>query len=175
MKILPSENSARLRKVVTQLEPALNVKIKIKDKEVSIDGSPEDEYTAEKVIDAINFGFPLDAALSIKKDDALFEIINIKEFTHSKDMERVRARVIGTEGRTLSTLNQLTDCYFEIKDNEVGVIGLPESIKNGHNAVIMLVQGSKQANVYAFLEKHQVQPIIDLGLKEKKKRKRAKE
>jgi len=175
MKILPSEDSTRLRKVVKDLEPQLNVKIKIKEKEVSIDGNPEDEYIAEKVIDAINFGFPLDAALSIKKDDAIFEIINIKEFTHSNDMERVRARVIGTEGKTLSTLSQLTDCNFEIKGNEVGVIGMPESIKNGHNAIIMIVQGSKQANVYAFLEKHQLQPITDLGLKEKKKPKKAKE
>jgi ribosomal RNA assembly protein len=172
MKILPCEDSVRLKKVVKELEPVLNVKITIKGKEVSLDGSPEDEYIAEKVIDAINFGFPLDAALSIKKEDALFDMINIKEFTHSNDMERVRARVIGTEGRTLRTLNQLTDCFFEIKGNEVGVIGLPECIKNGHDAIVLLVQGSKQANVYAFLEKHQIQPILDLGLKAPKKQKK---
>jgi ribosomal RNA assembly protein len=175
MKIIPSEDSVKLRKVVKQLEPELNVKIKIKGNEVSIDGNPEDEYIAERVIEAINFGFPFDAALSIKKDDAIFEIMNIKDFTHSKDLERVRARVIGTEGKTLRTLSNLTDCNFEIKGNEVGIIGMPESIKNGHNAMMMIVQGSKQANVYAFLEKHQVAPITDLGLKEKKKPKKAKE
>ena len=169
MKIIPSEDSARLLKNVKQLELELNVKIKIKGKEISIDGTPEDEYIAEKVIDAVNFGFPLEAALSIKNDDFLFERLNIKDFTHRKDLKRIRARIIGTEGRTFRTLNQLTDCNFEIRDNEVGIIGSPESIKNGHEAVILIIHGSKQANVYAFLEKHQLKPVSDLGLKEKKK------
>jgi rRNA processing protein Krr1/Pno1 len=87
-------------------------------------------------------------------------------------LESIRARVIGSEGKTLRTLNQLTDCYFEIKVNEVGIIGAPESMKAAHDALIMVVQGSKQANVYAFLEKHHAAPVLDLGLKEPKKKKK---
>jgi ribosomal RNA assembly protein len=174
MKIIPSEESKKLTKVAKQLEKELNVSIKIKEKEVAVEGDAEDEYISGQVIEAVLFGFPIEAALLIKAEEFLFEILNIKDYTHRKDLERIRARVIGSEGRTLRTLNQLTDCYFEIKGNEVGIIGAPESIKTAHDALIMVVQGSKQANVYAFLEKHHAAPVFDLGLKEPKKEKKAK-
>jgi KH domain-containing protein len=169
MKIIPCEDTALVTKAKKRLESALNVKIITKKGEIEIDGSPEDEFIAEKVIDAINFGFPFQVALSIKKDDNLFEILNIKDYTHRKDLETIRARIIGTKGKTFRTLNHLTECNFEIKGNEVGIIGSPECIENAQNAIIFIIQGSKQANVYAFLEKHQVKPIIDLGLKGAKK------
>jgi KH domain-containing protein len=174
MKIIPSEESKKLTKVAKRLEKELNVTIKIKEKEVNIEGNPEDEYIAGQVVEAVLFGFPIEAALLIKAEEYLFEILNIKDYTHRKDLESIRARVIGSEGRTLRTLNQLTDCYFELKGNEVGIIGAPESIKTANDALIMVVQGSKQANVYTFLEKHHTEPILDLGLKEMKKEKRAK-
>jgi KH domain-containing protein len=172
MKTIISEDSKKIAKNKRELESELNVKIKINQKEITIEGSPEDEFIAEKVIDAINFGFPIKSALLIKEEDCLFEILNIKNYTHRKDLETIRARIIGTEGKTFKTLNQLTECSFEIKKNEVGVIGSPECIKNAEDAVVSIIHGSKQANVYSYLEKHHVQPVLDLGLKEQKKGKR---
>jgi rRNA processing protein Krr1/Pno1 len=61
-----------------------------------------------------------------------------------------------------------------MKNNEVGIIGSPELIKNAGDAVISIIHGSKQANVYSFLEKHHIQPVLDLGLKEPKKKKATK-
>jgi rRNA processing protein Krr1/Pno1 len=171
MTILISEDISQVVKSKKRLERLLNVKITIKNNEISVEGVPEDEYTAEKVIDAINFGFPISTALLIKTEDFLFEILDIKTYTHRKDFKTIRARIIGKEGKTLKTLNTLTECNFELKDNDVGIIGSPECIKNAQDAIILIVQGSKQANVYAFLEKRQVKPVLDLGLKEKKKRK----
>jgi KH domain-containing protein len=176
MAILVCDDISKVIKNRKKLERLLNVKIIIKKEEISVEGNPEDEYIAEKVIDAINQGFPIQTALLIKEEDFLFEILDIKNYTHRKDYETIRARIIGKDGKTLKTLNTLTECHFEIKNNDVGIIGSPECIKNGQYAIIMIVQGSKQANVYAFLEKHQVKPVIDLGLKEKKKgRKKVKE
>jgi len=172
MKTILSDEPQKIIKFNRKLEKALDVKVMVKNNEVTIDGSPEDEYIAEKVIDAVSFGFPLEIALLIKKEDFLFETLSIKDYTHRKDLERIRARIIGREGRTLGTLNNLTECYFEIKNNEVGIIGSPELIENAQKAVISLIQGSKQANVYGYLEKHHVEPILDLGLKEPKKTKK---
>ncbi len=163
-----SEEPSDIIKKKKKLERILNVEIAVKSQEISIEGLPENEYTAEKVIDAINFGFPISVALLIKKEDCLFEILNIKEYTHRKDLGTIRARIIGTGGKTLKTLNNLTECNFEIKDNTVGIIGSAERIKNAQDAVISIIQGAKQANVYNYLEKHQIRPLIDLGLKEKK-------
>lgn len=175
MKIILSEETANIIKNKKRLERLLNVKITIKGEEISVEGSPEDEYIAEKVIDAIGFGFPLSVALSIKLEDFLFEILNIKDYTPRKDFETIRARIIGKGGKSLKTLNTLTNCHFELKDNDVGIIGSPECIKNAQDAVIMVIQGSKHANVYSYLEKHHVQPILDLGLKKKKRTKKKSE
>jgi len=170
MKIILSEKIRRILKNKEELEKVLGIKILIQEKGLSIEGKAEDEYVAEKVIDALNFGFPFSEALLIKKEDLMFEQINIKEFTRRHDMESVRARIIGKRGRTLRALQELTKCYFELKDNIVGIIGNPEYIKNAQEAIISLTKGTKQANVYAFLEKHQIQPVIDLGLKPFKKK-----
>lgn len=174
--ILISENISKILKNKKRLERELKVKIAVKDKEISVEGNPEDEYIAEKVLEAISFDFPVQIALLIKEEDFLFEILDIKKYTRRKDFEAVRARIIGKGGKTLRTLSALTDCYFELKDNSIGIIGEPDSIKKAQDALIFLIQGSKQANVYSFLEKHRIQPVLDLGLKEKKKaRKKIKE
>lgn len=169
--IINVDNLEKITENKIKLERALKIKLTIQEKEVTIEGKPEDEYIGEKVISALDFDFPLSVALLIRKEDFLFEILNIKNYTRRKDLETIRARIIGTGGKTLKTLNSLTKCYFEMKDNEIGIIGSPENIEHGRNSVISIIQGAKQANVYSYLEKHQIKPIGDLGLKEQKKTK----
>lgn len=166
MKTILSEKLPRILKNKKRLENKLNVKISNRGKEIQINGKPEDEYTAEKVIDALNFGFPFSVAISIKEENLEFEIINIKDYTTRKDLERVRARIIGKGGKTLKTLCQLTKCFFEIKDNQIGIVGDPEYIENAQESVISIVKGAKQSNVYSHLEKNQLKSVLDLGLKE---------
>lgn len=165
MKIILSEKLPRILKNKKELEKKIGIKISNRGKEVTIEGSPEKEFVAEKVIDAINFGFPIEAALSLKDEEVLFEILNLKDYTKSKNMSRVRGRVIGTGGGALRTLQELTKCNFEIKDNQVAIIGHADCIKNAQDAITSLAQGTKHANVYARLEKNQPEPILDLGLK----------
>lgn len=165
MKKILSEKLPRITRNRKRLENALDVKITNRGKEVTIEGSPVDEYAAEKVIEAINFGFSLSSALLIKEEDATFEIINIKDYTKRKDLASIRARLIGTQGKTLKTLHNLTNCSFELKDNEIGIIGRAEEIGNAQNGVIAIIQGAKQANIYTYLEKSKSGKIEDLGLK----------
>lgn len=164
--MLICEKISRIIKNKEKLEEKLHVKIKNRGKEIIIKGKPENEYIAEAVIEALEFGFPFSVAMMIKDQEYMFEIINIKDHTNKKDLKRIRARIIGKGGRTLKTLNMLTGCNFELKDNSIGIIGDPEHIKNAQEAVISLIRGAKHSNVYNYLEKHQVKPIVDLGLKE---------
>jgi len=153
MKKIFSEKIPRILKNKKRLEKILNVKITNKGREVFIHGKSEEEYFAEKVIEALNFGFPFSVATLIKKEDLIFEIINIKDYTKRKDLNRIRARIIGKGGKTLKILNQLTNCHFELKDNEVGIIGTPEEIENGQESIISIIRGAKQANVYNFAKR----------------------
>ena len=160
--------SEKVKKIISKkenLEEALNVKITYRGKEVFIEGKSEDEYYAELVLDAMNFGFSFSHAILIKTEDFNLEILNIKDYTKRKDYASVRARIIGKGGKTLKVLSDLTDCYFEVNENRVGIIGSPEIMKKVQEAVILLIQGTKQSNVYSFLEKNRAKPIIDLGIK----------
>ncbi len=167
MKKIICEKLTRILKSKKKLSEILKVKITNRGKEIYLEGSPEEEYLAEKVIDAINFGFATNKALLIKKEDLMFEIINIKDHTKRKDLQRIRGRIIGKGGKTLKTLSNLSECFIETKENNIGIIGLPESIEVVQEAIISIIKGSKQSNVYSHLEKIRPKPIDDLGLKNK--------
>tara|TARA_Y100000310_G_C20411361_1_gene682143 strand:+ start:233 stop:748 length:516 start_codon:yes stop_codon:yes gene_type:complete len=169
MKTLYIDKIARVTKNKKRLQELLKIKISTRGREISIDGSPENEYIAEKVIEALNLGFPFSTSISLKDEDNIFEVVNIKDHTKRQDLHRIRARIIGTKGKTLKTLSDLTGCSFEIKDNDIGILGPAENIEQGQNAIISIIKGAKQAHVYGFLEKNRPKPIEDLGLKNKDK------
>lgn len=162
------EKLPRITKNRKKLETVLKVKIENRGTEVYLEGDSEDEYLAEKVIKALDFGFPYAVAIEIKSEDLAFETLNIKEYTNQKNLARVRGRVIGTGGKVLKTLSNLTNCYLELKDNKIGIIGKYELLKYAEEAITLLVKGSKVGNVYAYLEKHQPHEPEDLGLKNNK-------
>jgi ribosomal RNA assembly protein len=168
------EKIQRIIKNRERLEKKLGIKITYRGREITIHGPAEDEYIAEKVIEALDFGFPFSVALLIEEEDYILEILNIKNYTKRKDLERIRARIIGKEGKALRTFQGLTKCYFEIKGNSIAIVGDPEYIRNAQEAMISVMRGAKHSNVYTFLEQHQIKPVIDLGLKPVKKPKRKK-
>ena len=162
-----SEQIARIIKSKKKLEKTLNLKITNRGKELTIQGKPEDEYLGQKVIDAINFGFLVSTALLIKTQDNLFEIIPIKDYTKRKNMKIIRARLIGTKGKTLKNLTSLTNSHIEINANEVGIIASPENLEITQNAIISIIQGAKHEHIYSFLTKNRAQTIQDFGLKKR--------
>ncbi len=170
MRKLICDKAIRIAKSKKQIEEKFGVRIRLAGREVEIDGKPEDEYIAEMFVQALNFGFPFSTALLIKDEEFMFEAMNIKDYTKRRDLAIIRARLIGKNGGTLRALTELTKCHFEVKGNEVGIVGDAEKIKNANDALISLIHGAKQSNVYALLEKRHPLPIIDLGLKPVKKK-----
>lgn len=148
----------RVVKARKLLEKELEVRFHFSGKELEILGAPEKEYIAEKVVEAIDFGFPIEIALLIKEEELVLEALNIREYTRRKDFERIRGRIIGKEGKTKKTIGNLTDCFIEVKDNRVAIIGRPENVKGARQAIISLIQGTKHSNVYAYLEHHKPLP-----------------
>lgn len=169
IRLIAETNAIRKRQ--KKLSRTLKVKIRFEGNEVILEGKAEDEYIAEKVIEAINMGFPISTALEIKEKDFLFEALNMKDYTKKRDFQRIRARIIGTRGRVLRTLCDLTNCNFEVKDSFAGIIGAPEYLQNAQNAIISIIRGAKHSNVYSFLEKHRIKPVVDFALKPVKKKK----
>ena len=159
-----------------ELQRELGVTIENKGMNVFVDGDGDKEFIAIKVIEAMDLGFSIDKALSIKNENIIFQILNIRDLTRRTDIARIRGRLIGTDGKTLKTLDKLTDCFVAVSDNQVGIIGDAEAIKEAIISVTSLVQGSKQGNVYARLEREmknkRENPINTKGIKNEMKRKK---
>lgn len=136
-----------------RLEKELKVEITNKGKLVFINGDGEKEYITLKVLEAINLDFSPERALLLKDEKIILQTIHIKDVTKRKDLQVIKSRIIGTRGKTLKNLCHLTDCLISLKDNKIGIIGEAECIKDAIQAITSLIKGSKQANVYARLER----------------------
>lgn len=163
---------SELIKNKAELEKKLGVKLLITGKKVTIDSEDAiNEFEASTVLEAMQFGFSANKALILTEPDIIFRIIHMKDFTRRKNLAEVRARLIGTHGKTRNTLEQVADCEILVSDNAVGLICHAESIDNATTAVSNLIKGSKQANVYRFLERMNAEKkkmSEDLGLKKQK-------
>jgi ribosomal RNA assembly protein len=147
------ENIRKVLENKNKLEKALGVKITNIGKNLFVDGPAEKEFVALEVIESIELGFSVHKALLLTEEENILQIINIKDVTKKKNLKEIKARIIGTNGKTLKVLNELTDCQISVSDSKVGLIGDAEYIEEGVNAVKSLILGSKQGNVYTRLER----------------------
>lgn len=153
METIFFDRLTELKRTHDELEKRLKVTITIEGKRVTIRGNTFEEYEALTILEAMNFGFSAQTALMLKDEDIVFRRIHIKDFTNRKDLETVKARIIGTQGRTKRTIENLANCEVMIKGNEVGLICPAEEIDYVITGMTNLIRGSKQANVYKFLER----------------------
>jgi ribosomal RNA assembly protein len=173
METLYFKKIKELQKERLQLEKKLAVAITIQGKKVTIEGESIDEFEALIVLEAMQFGFSAKKSLELLKEDIIFRKIPIKQFTRRKNLKEVRGRVIGKEGKTKNTIEQISGCdiFINEDENQIGMIGPAEQIDEATTALTNLIKGSKQANVYRFLERMNAgkkKLDIDLGLKIKK-------
>ncbi len=153
MDTILTNRTTEIRRNLKELEEKLKVSITIAGKKVTISGEPFDEYEAMNILDAIASGFSAKKALLILDEDNIFRKIHIKDFTRRKDLKEVRGRIIGREGKTKHTLENIADCVIAIQDSTISVIGTAESIDNITTAIKNIIRGTKNANAYNFLER----------------------
>ena len=152
METIYLKRVGEVRRNKEELEKQLNIKIKVSGNNVVIEGKSLDEYDAQCVFDAINFGFSVKKALLLKGEDMVFKVVHIKSFT-KRNLRDIKSRLIGKRGKTRRTISEISGCDVLIKEGEVGIIGDVESVEDTETAIINLIKGSKQSNMYRYLEK----------------------
>jgi ribosomal RNA assembly protein len=135
-----------------ELEKTLRVKIAVDKNQVTVDGDTMEEYDASRIFDAINFGFSLKKALLLKNENYVFKVVKIKEHTR-RSLPDVKSRLIGKSGKTRRVFADISGCEIFIADAEVGVIGDVLDVQDTETAIISLIRGAKQTNMYRYLEK----------------------
>lgn len=165
MEIL-TKNARKISMYKKKLEASLNIKISIRGNKINLEGEQLNEFLAQPVFEAIDAGFSIKEVLLLTDPDWMFEKISIKNFTKRQNLALIRARLIGKHGQTRELIEELSNCFIKIHDNNAYIIGRAEEIKNAINAVTKIIQGSKQSSVYAYLEKQRkIQHDDDLRLK----------
>jgi ribosomal RNA assembly protein len=113
-------------------------------------------FRAKDVVTAIGRGFsPEQAFRLIRNEDALFDFIDLRTiFDRSEsDIRRVKSRIIGMNGKTRRTIEDLTEADVVVYGHTVGLIGTFEQVDAARNAVQMIIQGSQHHTVYSYLQK----------------------
>ena len=141
-----------------ELEERTKTKIIVDSKEGDIFLSGNDAlslFDVVEVIKAIGRGFNPDIAFLILKQDYVFELINMNDFAKTKnDSVRLKGRVIGSEGKSRNTIEELTETNISVYGKTIGIIGLQENVASARKAIESLLSGSPHSNVFRFLEKN---------------------
>ncbi|UCE91028.1 MAG: RNA-processing protein [Methanobacteriota archaeon] len=112
---------------------------------------------------AVGRGFSPEKALMVLDDDWYLEVIDIRHYVGKKPnrVARMRARVIGTKGKTRKLIEELTGAYLSVYGNTVAIIGDTLQLDIVRRALDMLLTGSEHATVYKFLESKRPEVKID--------------
>ena len=132
------------------------VKLKVgSDGDVQISGKePYAEYRAKEVVRAIGRGFSPQKALKLFSEDYYLKIIDLKEVLGSdKDVVRVKGRIIGAEGKSRKTIEELSETDLCIYGSTVSLIGMLEEVSLASDALEALIGGASHSRVYSLLEK----------------------
>jgi ribosomal RNA assembly protein len=126
--------------------------------EVDIEDSPNDPLASLKVMDlvkAIGRGFSPQRAMRLLDEDEYLEVIELSDFIGKKSdqLVRMRARVIGTNGKTRRIIEDLTGANISVFGSTVSIIGNSVQLPIAKTAVEMILRGSEHATVYRYLER----------------------
>ncbi len=108
---------------------------------------------AGDVVKAIGRGFSPERALRLLDDETLvLDLIDLFNMTQ-KDLQRVKGRIIGKDGRTRELIESLLDVKISVYGKTVGIIGDPVHAQAARKAIGMLIEGAPHGTVYSYLEK----------------------
>jgi len=148
--------------VKRQIEKACMVELKIDSAVGEVTVIPSEAgakegmvgLNARDIVKAIARGFSPEKAMKLVAEDMYLEIIDIRDFAGKdrKHIARVRARLIGTDGKTRNTIEEFSESDLSIYGNTVAIIADLLSMDAAKRAVEMLLEGSEHTAVYRFLE-----------------------
>jgi ribosomal RNA assembly protein len=150
-------------KVKQNIEEKLHVELEIESESGGVTillsekaNDPSLLFKAKDVVTAIGRGFSSDHVFGlIRNEDYIFDFIDLRTvFGRSEsDIQRVKGRVIGANGKTRKLIEELTDANMVVYGHTIGFIGTFEQVDVARNAVQMLINGSQHRPVYRYLQK----------------------
>ncbi len=151
------------------LETRTQTTITIDSKEglVKVEASDENAVTllrAVEVINAINRGFSPERSFEMIEDENLIlDVIDLGGLAEGpRQLDRLRGRIIGKDGRAREQIEDMTDVEISVFGKTVALIGDPEQLRTARAAIEMLIEGIPHENVFAFLDRKKKESKQDM-------------
>lgn len=155
--LIPTKRAELLkdRKLFDNVCKRLGCKIEIAEENVLlIEGDALNEYNARAVLQAFARGFDFEVACKLLSDDNFFESVDMKQiFKNEEQIRRIKARVIGTEGKTKNYVQSVSGADLTIYGDTISFIGTVDEIKIARAAVDILLEGGTHSKAYTIMEK----------------------
>ena len=152
-----------------ELETKTHTTITIDSKEGLVKIEAADDNTvpmlrAVEVVNAINRGFSPERAFEmIGDEDLLLDVIDLSAMADGpRQLDRLRGRIIGKDGRAREQIEDMTDVEISVFGKTVALIGYPEQLKTARAAIDMLIEGVPHENVFAFLDRKKKEQRQDM-------------
>ncbi len=144
------------KSIQRQIETAGNIKLELKPQERIVRIVADDALTlwlGQQVIEAVGRGFSHTVAQKLFKPDNAYVLISLRDFggRSRNQLQRLRSRVIGQQGRAKKTIQKYTNTDISIYGKTVAIIGSIGGVELARRAVEMLLRGAKHTTVYRFL------------------------
>ncbi|MBI4139582.1 RNA-processing protein [Candidatus Woesearchaeota archaeon] len=111
-------------------------------------------YQTREIVRAIARGFNPDIAQQLIKQDYSLEVLNLQDYSRNpNDLERLKGRIIGQDGKARRTIEELTKTSLCVYGKTISIIGYVEDISVARRAVESLLAGSRHGNVYKKIER----------------------
>ncbi len=111
-------------------------------------------FNAREIIKAVGRGFNPDVAFLLLRADFALEIIKLADYNkHKNHMLRMKARVIGTQGKSRKFIEQMTETYVSVYGKTISVLGRNDNVSIGRRAIENLLEGSPHSTVFKWLER----------------------
>jgi ribosomal RNA assembly protein len=147
-------------KVKDEIEQKCNVVIEIDSENGdtivssgSVGLAESDVFKATEILSAISKGFSPNSAFRLFGED-LLQLIDIRSYAGKSDnsIKRIKGRIIGKNGKSRKTVEELTGASISVYGHTVGLIGSFHEIKVATEAILMISRGSPHKSVYNMLQ-----------------------
>jgi ribosomal RNA assembly protein len=107
------------------------------------------------VIKAVGRGMAPGRAIQLLQDDWFFEMVDLRDHVgkRSNQQRRIRARIIGSEGKIRKMIEQHTNTEISIYKSTIVLVGEGSGLTSARRAIEMLASGSEHGTVIKHLEK----------------------
>ncbi len=107
------------------------------------------------VIKAVGRGMAPGRAVQLLRDDWFFEMVDLRDHVgkRSNQQRRIRARIIGSEGKIRKMIEHHTGAEISIYKSTVVLVGEGYGLSSARQAIEMLASGSEHGTVLKFLER----------------------